>query len=256
MLRNSEVATSTNYGIRNSAGASTIYTTDFHSQPYGLYIDGGSLNISSSVIYGNTTDGMYNGTSATSVAEWNYWGDPIGARHSPDQTTGNGDWVSDRVDYKNPLDQRRYIDKDPSTGQTVSSIGNDWRTIRWKNDATNPTIYTSEWSASVTTWNSVTSIRIVSATTTAVDLYVSDENNGAVSWDGAWGGNIIILNESYLSASGQTFSTRQNTCTHELGHAVGLVDSYEGNVMNLYQTQQTSLGLQDESDYNYLWPTE
>lgn len=63
--------------------------------------------------------------------------------------------------------------------------------------------------------------------------------------------DTIQLNAYCLN--NDTFTERQNTTTHELGHLLGLAHSFAGNVMYTYQTSQTSLGSHDISDYNELY---
>ncbi|MDP2598333.1 MAG: hypothetical protein Q8P49_00715, partial [Candidatus Liptonbacteria bacterium] len=66
----------------------------------GIYMSGGSTNVSSSLISGNPTYGFYHTGSPTSsaVAQNNYWGAASGPA-----PIGSGDKVSSYVDYTNWL---------------------------------------------------------------------------------------------------------------------------------------------------------
>lgn len=138
---------------------------------------------------------------------------------------------------------------------SVSSV--DGSEIAWGGSTT----YNSQWTSAIATWNARGKINITPDTVyTIEDLTVSDVNSSTGAWTATtslWthygGADTIQLNKYYLS--GVSSSKKQNTCTHELGHALGLAHSpMSTNVMYRAQTSQTSLGAQDISDYSYLYP--
>lgn len=122
------------------------------------------------------------------------------------------------------------------------------------------TTYSSQFSSAVSTWNALGKVNITPDTVwTIEDLTVSDVNSSSGAWSGVTGlytnrsgADRLQLNKYYLGSN--TSSQRQNTCTHELGHALGLAHSSSGNIMYYAQSSQTSLGSQDTSDYSYLYP--
>ena len=66
---------------------------------------GGSVNISSSTIHNNSTDGVFNNLTTTSsaIAEHNYWNASSGPHNIHSNPSGTGDNVSDHVDFSNWL---------------------------------------------------------------------------------------------------------------------------------------------------------
>jgi hypothetical protein len=99
-LSSIEVATSSNYGVYQGSGTSTIASSQIHHQSTGVYIGGGTSSASSSSFHNNTTFGVNNGTSVTLNFQHNYWG----ASNGPSgQGSGSGDAVSTFVDYANWL---------------------------------------------------------------------------------------------------------------------------------------------------------
>jgi len=69
----STVAYGSDYGIRNSAGTTTVSNSDIGFNNYGLYLDGGSTSItSSSTIHDNTSYGVYNSSGNSVFAEDNF----------------------------------------------------------------------------------------------------------------------------------------------------------------------------------------
>lgn len=125
--------------------------------------------------------------------------------------------------------------------------------IRWGGSTT----YSTQWNGAIGTWNALSNgVNIAPDTAwTYEDLRVSDVNRSYVTWTGQYtrsaGTDNLRLNRYYLNNN--TNAQRQNTATHELGHALGLAHSISGNVMYYAQTSQTSLGTQDVTDYTFLW---
>lgn len=127
--------------------------------------------------------------------------------------------------------------------------------IRWGGSTT----YSTQWNGAVSTWNSLKKINIAPDNVwTYQDLTISDVNRS----DGDWATRTGLYTHSIGSDNLQfnkynlnddTSSQKQNTTSHELGHALGLAHSFYGNLLYNVQTSQTSLGSQDRSDYGYLW---
>ena len=117
---------------------------------------------------------------------------------------------------------------------------------------TSTSAFTSQLTNAIATWNNLTGVDVLSATTTP-DVSISDANRDDVVWKGitSFASGTIILNSYYLV--GQTSDQIRNTITHEIGHTLGLDHSYTGNVMYFNQTNQTNLGPIDLSDYYYIW---
>ena len=128
--------------------------------------------------------------------------------------------------------------------------------IRWGGS----TIYSTQWNGAIGTWNALPNGVNIAPDNfwTYEDLRVSDVNSSTGSWTGVTGKYIyslgtdnLKLNTYYLNANSN--SRRQNTATHELGHALGLAHSFSGNILYYAQTTQTALGTQDVTDYTFLW---
>lgn len=267
-VASSTIAYGNNYGLKNSSGVSTITGTDIAFNTYGLYLDGGSIDISAtSTIHDNSVYGAFNNTSATSsfLAINNYWGTTTATTTGPYNPTynpsGTGNAVSD------------YIDFDPWVGKTGTSslphyLISDSFTLCHPNlcssvqngeivlDAST-TPYKIETNGATSTWNALGNVTIIAPTSTFADAAIYAVDNSAVVWKGQWfpdeyEPDPIFINTYYLRYS--TSAQRQNTITHELGHALGLDHSYTGNVMFFNQSPQTTLGPQDIHDYYSLWP--
>ncbi|GAF81657.1 unnamed protein product, partial [marine sediment metagenome] len=83
---------------------SSIHDNTFTANNYGLTANGGSgyalPTVSDNDIFGNTEYGLYNGTSSqTVIAEGNWWGDVSGPKHPTVNPGGQGNAVSDDVDF-------------------------------------------------------------------------------------------------------------------------------------------------------------
>lgn len=128
----------------------------------------------------------------------------------------------------------------------------DEREIRWGG----ATVYANQWNSAIATWNARGRVNIAPDNAwTYEDLRVSDINRADQHWTGAYdrraGTDTLRFNIFYLV--GKTNNQRQNTATHELGHALGLAHSVRGNIMFDTQTSQLVLGPQDIVDYTFLW---
>jgi hypothetical protein len=244
-IANSTIVSGSGYGIKNSAGTSTITTSDIAYNTHGIYVSGGSVSVeATSTIHDNSSYGIYNSTTSYINAEGNYWGDSSGPYHASN-STGAGNAVSDYVDFLNWIGTStlHYIHTDPPP--SVSTCLLRYATA---------TTYTNQLDDAVATWNSLGRVGVGTATST-IDLNINNVNLSDVPFKGIWNytttPDSINLNAYFLDYN--TYAQVQNTITHELGHALGLEHSYTGNVLFLAQSSQTALGPQDVSDYNYLW---
>jgi hypothetical protein len=241
-IDNSHIVYGDNYGILNSGGTTTIdNNTDIGFNNYGIYVNGGTLTVSNSVIHDNTSEGIHSTVSGSPLdAEDNYWGDPSGPSGVG---AGSGDAVSTYVDFTPWSNVLHY----PLGSNSVSN-----GKIQY-NGTTYP--YTAEFTSAVSTWNALSKI-VIEPEDTTLDLQIIQNDYGDLGWAAEWvndnAPDLMLLNTYYLSGAASSFV--QNVITHELGHALGLDHSYSGNIMYYISTTQTSLGAQDISDYNNLWP--
>ena len=115
-------------------------------------------------------------------------------------------------------------------------------------------------SFAATTWNAEEGIDIATTTSLANANVVVSQDDGPddMSYTAVWmpgfsgsPGMITIYSNIDHGISAFT-NNEENTFLHELGHSLGLDHSYLGNVMNWYNTDQTSLGYQDAVDFLYL----
>lgn len=125
------------------------------------------------------------------------------------------------------------------------------------------TVFATQWNAAIDTWNGNPQRPIIVTSTSYANatLIVDDASSTGYPWSGSYcpaavpecntTKGLIWLNGAYL---GQFDSAgKQKTVTHELGHALGLDESWGWNVMYYTHSEQTYLGVQDLKDYNYLW---
>lgn len=238
-IDHSTVTHSSHNGIKNSFGSFSVNTTDIGLNDIGIYFGGGSMGTSGgNIIHSNTTAGAFNSTTSLIGLENNFWGDPTGPYHST-HTTGLGDHVSDYIDFCNWNDAPHFVGD-------VSDV-NESRELRWMSTSS----YTTEVSSAVSTWDAMGRIDFINDPSTPT-VTIEDEDRNDLSEKGSWTPGTIKLNTYYLDDN--TSSQIQNTIAHEIGHSLKLKHSYSGNVMNEFQTAQTTLGTQDVTDYNYAWP--
>lgn len=120
LINNSQIVSS-NEGIYQSSGSSTIILTelnnnatkgitfvggtmnvqqgDIHHNSQGIYFGGGTLTVSQNTIHDNSSYGIYNATTNLINVENNYWGSASGPYHPTLNPSGTGNQVSDNVDF-------------------------------------------------------------------------------------------------------------------------------------------------------------
>jgi hypothetical protein len=90
---------------------------------------------------------------------------------------------------------------------------------------------------------------------TIADLEWKTAYRSDVSWAGLYeweiGADDIHLNGYYLRVYSPCM--RKNVALHELGHALGLAHSYEGQVMHKYSSEVCTLQSHDLYSYHSLW---
>lgn len=241
-LASSTVAYSSSKGVNTSSGQTELTSSDLGFNTYGLYLSGGSASITaSSTIHDNSSYGIYNNTINSINANGNWWATSTGPYNPTSNPGGTGDRVSDYVDYSDFISNIHFV-----TG-TSSVFQNE---IHYQASTT----YSSELASSLATWNSLNSVNLLSSSSSPVTLDIVDVDFSDLAWKGAYGPGtpgIIDLNAAFLDY--EPTNNIENTIAHELGHALGLGHSYTGNIMNQFQSSQTTLGSQDKNDYYYLW---
>jgi hypothetical protein len=111
------------------------------------------------------------------------------------------------------------------------------------------TTYQTQFNAAVTTWNNYKSGVIRPDSLSVVqDVAISDYSEvssvaGVTSSAGTIKFNTYVM-------GGLTTTQRQNVCTHELGHALGLAHNLSGDVMYAYVSTVTSLSANDKASYD------
>ena len=112
------------------------------------------------------------------------------------------------------------------------------------------TAYQNEFNAGVNTWNAYRSGVIRQDTwyydcdVTISDYYESNTDVCAITFSSG----IIQFNSFQMNT--KTSQERQNICTHELGHALGLAHNQVGDVMYPYCSSVTTLSDNDKASYD------
>lgn len=258
-MDNSEVAYA-NTGIYTVPGSTlTLGSTTIAHTTYGLYHDGGTTTLNLGDIFeNNTTYGIFNGTTATLTATNLYWpstttpATSTGPYHPTSNPTGNGDTISDYVDWKYPLGVLHFMAMNGNAPATTSV--NSSKEIRWEWATGSTQTYGTQLTAAISTWNARGAVNIIS-TSSGRTLITKETNDPLFDWSGSYtfGDRPPLLEINTGKLFDNTSDEIQNTWTHELGHALGLGHSYIDNVLYYINSPQTTLGTQDILDYNNCW---
>lgn len=265
--RNVHWSTSGHANIYNRGGEINIGTSSIsHGTSYNLHQESGTTTIwNSHIENSNSGTAAYNQLTSTStfIATNNYWGGgDTGPYHWALNPAGEGSIISDYIDFSPWMShyllrfETTCIALQPNTwNQYCNSVENGG--LRWGWHGSSTQDYLTELDAAITTWDNEGLVSVFEdQISPTVELRTSDFT--PETWRGTYtppitGSSLglIQLNTGILDYD--TSNGRQNTWTHELGHALGLSHSISSNVLYYSQTQQTALGVQDKSDYNYLW---
>ena len=104
-VSDSKISYSSSAGIATTYGGTTTIThTELAHNVYGNYLTRGTSQLSGCNIYNNSYYGVYNSTTATTTATYTYWGDPSGPYSASYNSSGAGDALYGKVDFKPWLD--------------------------------------------------------------------------------------------------------------------------------------------------------
>lgn len=90
-------------GLYVEGGELTIFDSLITKNNYGIYQNSGSVNITQSSIKDNTSYGIYHTGTGTTIATSNWWGDASGPYHPQNNPNGQGDRVSNNVEFSSWL---------------------------------------------------------------------------------------------------------------------------------------------------------
>lgn len=248
VIASSTITHNSEYGIYAN-GDTDAKWIDIAFQDYGLYVESGSVSVTaSSTIHDNSSYGIYNGSLSNVYAQNNYWATSTG----PSSLYGSA--THGLVDTSNYISQLNFIYPycDIPTTDTCASVVN--RKVFYNAD----TVYSGELSNSVGMWESQGKVDFIATTTSASKLLITDINLADLASKGEWAEygsgypkDSLKLNRYFLDPD--SASEREHTISHELGHSLGLVHSFTGNIMFYNQSSQIMLGPQDLFDYHSLY---
>ncbi|WP_158171168.1 matrixin family metalloprotease [Rhodococcus sp. JT-3] len=119
----------------------------------------------------------------------------------------------------------------------------------------NQSKYASAYSSALTKWNSKGKVVLRPSANSTEAVYqrpVTDVNRSDYSWFGNYSKTTgIRMNTHYLDSV--STAEVENTMIHEIGHALGLKHSCEGNIMFSTSKDQLTFGFVDNDSYKKLW---
>ncbi len=284
--RYTDISYSSDYGIYSTGGATTVTESAIHDNDYGLYITGGTVTVASSTIYNNATSSAWKTGSPTSTMKWNFWGgwyplddtydgssekntstENAGPWHATQNTSGTGAKISDYIDADNYY--TAYLSH-PNVN-TWSPLAVYTNTSTYVMRVGSSTQYQTQLEDGIDTWNDTTVgyINLEKASSypnSQWDVAAADITSSTLDWAGlyvprgwAWfyiPSSTSIAHIYFNTARMGVEMNKQCVTTHELGHALGLAHSPEGNLMDQtcqIGSSQTNLSAQDISDFRLLW---
>jgi hypothetical protein len=249
------ISSSSNYGIYDD-GSTEITDSIITDNDYGIYTENDDTVITNNTIYNNATYGVYYDALFIErvEAEHNYWGDPTGPNH-PANPDGEGQIVADDVDIS-PFridwvctNWRCLISSDPDIHDSVEEGSPD--ELRWTID--DPDFdFISPWLDAVDIWDIENGV-VISSNSLDPTLYISDISSNSVDWLAIYSPTSHSIHFEEGNMGGSNANQKINAAAHELGHALGLGHSYLSNLLYWFITELTSLGPQDQADYDFLW---